>query len=207
MGKLYGYMRVSTEDQKHDLQEDALIEYGVPPANILSDKITSKKTRPNLEKLFAKLEEGDKVVVWKLDRLGRSTLDLLMLLDRFSKKNVEFVSLNDSDMDTTTPTGKMIFTVVAAFANFERDLIAQRTREGIAAYRRKHWEKPWGRAPDFDEEQARSMKRLRDEGYSLRQIADMFDKTSHTTVLRALRRIEKIIGEEKRAKSGIASLL
>ena len=127
----FGYARVSTEEQVLDRQIDMLSEYGVN--QIYSEKMTgTKRNRPELEKMLDRLSEGDTVVIESLSRLGRSTKDLIELMELFNKKKVNLVSLKEN-IDTTTATGKLLFTLISAISQFERDCIADRTREGLTA--------------------------------------------------------------------------
>lgn len=130
---IYGYARVSTKDQKLDLQIDALRKWGVD--QVFSEKASgAKRDRPELEKMIAKLEEGDKVVIWKLDRLGRSTKHLIELAESFREKGVDFVSIKDN-IDTTTASGRLMFGMLAVLSEFERDLRSERTHAGLEAAR------------------------------------------------------------------------
>ncbi len=130
---ILGYARVSSDDQNLDLQIDALQKFGCE--RIFPEKITSaKEIRPELNKLLSHLRSGDTVVVWRLDRLGRSTKELISIIEGFQLSNVKFISLTES-LDTTTASGKLIFQVFAAFAEFERNLIRERTKAGLAAAR------------------------------------------------------------------------
>lgn len=128
-----GYARVSTADQSLDLQIDALEKAGCE--RIFSEKASGVGAdRPELDRMMDYVREGDAVVVWKLDRIGRSVKQLVELLDCLGKRGVDFISTSDG-IDTTTPAGKMMFTVMAAFAEFEHDLIVERTNAGLAAAR------------------------------------------------------------------------
>lgn len=128
-----GYARVSTEDQNLELQRDALIEEGCE--QIFDEKISgAKKERPELDRLLSFVREGDVIVVWKLDRLGRSLKHLVELVDLLLHKNVGLKSLNDP-VDTSTSQGRFVFNVFAALAEFERDVIRERTKAGLAAAR------------------------------------------------------------------------
>jgi len=137
---LIGYARVSKADDSQvlDLQIDALVEFGVKRENIYTDKISGvKDNRPDLENCLKALREGDTLVVWKLDRLGRSLKHLIEIIDDLNKRNIGFKVLagEGAHIDTTTPAGKMIFSIFAAFAEFERELIRERTIAGLKAAR------------------------------------------------------------------------
>jgi len=128
-----GYIRVSKQEQNEALQRDALKEAGCE--KYFSDKITgSKFERKGLEDLLAFVRPGDTVIVWKLDRLGRSLKDLIETLNILKDRGVDFISLTEK-IDTTTPGGKLIFHLMGALAEFERDLIRERTNAGLAAAR------------------------------------------------------------------------
>lgn len=131
--KKYGYMRVSTDDQDFKLQEDALNRYGVD--HIFSDKMTgARMDRPGLKRAVKVMRPGDKLVVWRLDRLGRSTVGVLDAVQSMEDAGIELVSMSES-IDTSTPMGRMFLTICAAFAQMERDLISERTKAGIEAHR------------------------------------------------------------------------
>jgi len=127
---IIGYARVSTKDQNLDLQINALKIAGCE--KIYKEKMSAIKDRPELETMVSELRSGDTVIVWKLDRLGRSLKHLVDLVALFNNRNVDFVSLSDS-INTTTPQGRLVFNLFASFAEFERELITERTRAGIAA--------------------------------------------------------------------------
>lgn len=128
-----GYARVSTKDQNLSLQKDALIEEGCKI--IFEEKASGAKAdRPELQKMIAQLREDDVVITWKLDRLGRSLRDLVNLVSEIQAKGAGLKSLNDS-MDTTTPQGKLTFHLFAALAEFERDIISERTKAGLESAR------------------------------------------------------------------------
>lgn len=129
----FGYARVSTDDQELARQIDALNNYGVD--KIYKEKITgTKASRPELDKLKNAVREGDSVIIESLSRLGRSTKDLLALLEEWDNQGVKLVSLKEN-IDTTTPTGKLLVTVLSAISQFERDITVQRTNEGLQAAR------------------------------------------------------------------------
>ena len=128
-----GYARVSTKDQNLSLQIDALEKEGCQI--IFEEKISGAKAeRPELQKMMEQLRVGDAIVVWKLDRLGRSLRDLVNLVSEIQDKGAGLKSLHDS-IDTTTPQGKLTFHLFAALAEFERDIIRERTKAGLEAAR------------------------------------------------------------------------
>ena len=128
-----GYARVSTKDQNLDLQIDALQKHGCE--KIYTETISGAKLeRPKLQDMLANVRKGDVIVVWKLDRLGRSLKDLIQIIGRLVEQEVGFKSLNDN-IDTTTSQGRLIFNIFASLAEFERDLISERTLAGLSAAR------------------------------------------------------------------------
>lgn len=134
---LIGYARVSTDDQKLDLQLAALATAGVRPDDIWTDKASGMRSdRPGLAGALKACRPGDVLVVWRLDRLARSTSELLSIGDRLQAADVGLRSLTEH-IDTSTAAGKLVFTVIAAMAEFERNLISERTRAGMAAARAK----------------------------------------------------------------------
>jgi DNA invertase Pin-like site-specific DNA recombinase len=145
---LIGYMRVSKADgsQVLDLQRDALIEAGVEPDHIYEDKASgSKDDRPGLAACLKSLRKGDVLVIWKLDRLGRNLKHLIATVEDLTKRGVGFKVLQGNQIDTSTPTGKLNFRLFAMLAEFERDVIRERTLAGLAAARargRKGGRKP-----------------------------------------------------------------
>ncbi len=128
---LIGYSRVSTNDQNLDLQIDNLKSAGCE--KIFRDKLSGAKSiRPGLEKLYENIREGDTVIVWRLDRLGRSLKDLIEIINKFQSKGVTFKSITEN-IDTTTASGELIFHIFCSLAQFERRLIKERINAGIAA--------------------------------------------------------------------------
>ena len=135
-----GYARISKADESQvlDLQIDALIESGIDKENIYTDKISGvKDKRPGLESCLKALRKDDTLVVWKLDRLGRSLKHLITTIDDLNQRGVGFKVLTGEgiNIDTTTASGKMIFSIFGAFAEFERELIRERTLAGLKAAR------------------------------------------------------------------------
>ena len=132
---ILGYARVSTADQQLDSQRDALSTAGAE--RIFADTITgTARTRPELDQLMRQLRPGDVVVVTKYDRLARSLKDLLDIVEQIKAQGAGFRSLAE-DIDTTTPAGRLVFHVFASIAQFERERITERTREGLEAARRR----------------------------------------------------------------------
>lgn len=130
---LVGYARVSTQDQNLDLQKEALVKAGCE--KICEDKISgSRSERPGLTKALDTLRKDDTLVVWKLDRLGRSVKNLVDLVSDLHKQEVHFKSLTDA-IDTTTPSGRFFFHVMASLAQMERELTVERTRAGMEVAR------------------------------------------------------------------------
>ena len=130
----------------------------------------TKRNRPELEKLLERLTEGDTVVVESLSRLGRSTKDLIWLMETFNSKGVNLVSLKES-IDTTTSTGKLLFTLMSALAQFERDVLADRTREGLAAARARGRQ---GGRPLADREAVKkAIKLYHTDQYSVKEITEL----------------------------------
>lgn len=177
---ILGYARVSTADQKLDSQQDALRAAGVE--KVFADLITgSARQRPQLDRMLDQVRAGDVLVVTKYDRLARSLKDLLEIVDQVQAKGAGFRSLAE-DIDTTTPAGRLVFHVFASIAQFERERIAERTREGLEAARRRG--RVGGRPPALSVSQKAEVKRMRDvEMRPLAEIAALF-KVSAKTVRR-----------------------
>jgi DNA invertase Pin-like site-specific DNA recombinase len=163
---IFGYARVSTEAQNLDRQLDALRKYGVD--HIYNEKMTgTKRDRPELAKLLDRMTEGDTVVIESLSRLGRSTKDLIELVELFCSRGVNLVSLKES-IDTNTSTGKLLFTLMSAIAQFERDVIADRTREGLNAARARG--RTGGRPKMNADSVKKAVKLYHTRQYSIREI-------------------------------------
>jgi DNA invertase Pin-like site-specific DNA recombinase len=133
---LIGYARVSTNDQDLQLQLDALKKAGVFREHIFTDKSSGAKSeRPGLEKCLSHLKKGDTLLVWRLDRLGRSVPHLVSLIEDLRVKGIGFRSICDGAIDTTTASGELIFNIFSSLAQFERRLIQERTRAGLESAR------------------------------------------------------------------------
>ncbi|MEP3479738.1 MAG: recombinase family protein [Fuerstiella sp.] len=135
-GKLVGYARVSTTGQELDMQLDALRDAGCDERLVFVDKASGVKSdRPGLEQALDSVAKGDTLVVWRLDRLGRSMQHLVTVIQELNDRGVGFRSLCDGVIDTTTASGQLIFGIFAALAQFERALIVERTNAGLSAAR------------------------------------------------------------------------
>ncbi|WP_439854772.1 recombinase family protein [Pseudomonas yamanorum] len=182
---LIGYARVSTEEQNLDLQTQALQKLGCD--KIYSDFGVSGATssRQGLDQAMARLKSGDKLVVWRLDRLGRSLNHLVQLLETLGRRNVRFHSITEH-IDTSSSGGRLVFHMMAALAEFERSLISERTRAGIAAARARG--KPIGRPHLLSPEQVKRARSLIEkEHHTQREVATLLSvhpRTLHRMLIR-----------------------
>ena len=159
-GRLLGYARVSTDDRDLSLQIDALEKHGIAKSLIFMDKLSGARSdRPGLAKCLDALQGGDVLVVWRLDRLGRSMRHLISLVEDLRGRGIGFRSLNEGAIDTTSASGELIFNIFSALAQFERRLIQERTKAGLAAARARGRR---GGRPRVESEQAtvRAAKKL-----------------------------------------------
>ncbi|MFX1695873.1 recombinase family protein [Paraburkholderia sp. A1RO-1] len=178
MNQRIGYARVSTDDQNLDLQRDALHRAGVES---IYEEAASCKTaaRQELDHCLKALRAGDTLVVWRLDRLGRSLPDLVQIVAGLEEKGIGFESIIEK-IETSSAAGKSVFHVFAALAEFERNLIRERTRVGLSAARARG--RAGGRKPKLDACQIREIKRLMsDLTIPVSQIAERY-KVSRTTI-------------------------
>lgn len=188
---VYGYARVSTLGQSLDTQVRDLEQAGVPKKNIISEKYTGTTTdRPEFKKLLGKLQSGDTLTVTKLDRLARNTSQALNLVNDFNKRGIFLHVLNIGKIDST-PSGRLLFTVFSAFADFERDLIVARTQEG-KAYAKKHDPNfKDGRPKKLTDEKLKYALHLReDEHLTYKKIAKEIG-VSESTLYKAFRRVRE----------------
>lgn len=189
-----GYARVSTKDQNLNLQIEALNREGCEL--IYSEKQSSSRERLEFEKLRETVRSGDVVVVWKLDRLGRSLKDLVNIIDEFKLRGVEFRSIVDS-FDTTSPNGRLFFSIMAALAEYERELIKERTRAGLESARLRG--RIGGRRPGLTQEaknKAAAAKHLyQDEKLPIEEILNSLN-ISRATLYRYLRFVGVVINKE-----------
>lgn len=164
---LIGYARVSTQDQSLDLQREALAKAGCQ--KVFEDKISgSRAERPGLNKALEMLREGDTLVVWKLDRLGRSVKHLVDLVSALAKQIIHFKSLTDS-IDTSTPSGRFFFHVMASLAEMERELTVERTRAGLDVARQLG--RKGGRKRQMTDSKIESAKKLLANGIPPKDVA------------------------------------
>jgi DNA invertase Pin-like site-specific DNA recombinase len=177
----YGYARVSSDGQCLDAQREALAAAGA--AKVFAEKLSgaSAANRKELAKVLAKLQPGDVLLVTRLDRLARSTRDLLNVLDRVSRASAGFRSLADAWADTTTAHGRLMLTILGGLAEFERELIKIRTSEGRV--RAKARGVHMGRRSALNQNQQREALARIDAGDALTDIARTFG-VSHTTIAR-----------------------
>ena len=191
MSTTYGYARVSTLGQSLEEQRDDLERYGVEPENLFEDKFTGRSMdRPGLEKLKGVVKKGDVIAVTKLDRLGRRTKDVLELIDWCRDKGVTLDIQNVGRLkpDEDDPTTRLLWTMLAAFADMERDLIVQRTQEGKAIARKD---------PNWREGRPRITTTHKDHkivdyaaSHSVKETAEMAG-VSERTVYRIMRRVKE----------------
>ncbi|ECW0050674.1 recombinase family protein [Salmonella enterica subsp. enterica] len=171
-----GYIRVSTNDQNTDLQRNALIS--AECEQIFDDRMSgTKANRPGLKRALKRLQTGDTLVVWKLDRLGRSVKNLVGLISELHERGIHFQSLTDS-IDTSTPMGRFFFHVMSALAEMERELIVERTNAGLAAARAQG--RIGGRRPALQPDQIAQINRLVKNGYTRKQLAIIYDVSLST---------------------------
>jgi len=183
-GNLVGYARVSTDSQDLSNQRDQLQQADC--VQIFSEQITeAKRNRPELESLLDYVQPGDVATVTQLDRLARSTKDLPDIAERLQSRQVGLRSLAEPWADTTTPGGRMVLTVFAGIAEFERSLIVERTRRGRDAAKKKGIK--FGRKKALSEEQCNHAKELAEEEQPVRKVAALFG-VNRMTIYRELAR-------------------
>ena len=180
---IYGYARVSTADQVPELQVTALERAGCESV-VIEHASGGKRKRPELQGLLECLTVGDVVVVWKLDRLSRSLVDLLWILERIKKAGAGFRSVTES-IDTTTAAGRMLLMMLGAFAEFEREMIRERTRAGLEAAKKKG--RILGRRPKLTPEQQAMVVELLTAERGQREVARLLG-VSQKTISRIWRR-------------------
>ena len=181
-------MRVSSDNDRQttDLQRDALIDAGVDPRHLFEDHASgARDDRPGLQEALSFVHPGDCLVVWKLDRLGRSLPHLLKIVTDLQQRGVAFRSLTEQ-MDTTTPHGEFLFSVFGALAQYERALAKERVIAGLQAAKRRG--RRGGRPKAIDDEQLDAIKKALDSGLSKASVCRSFG-VKRTTLYDALKRI------------------
>jgi DNA invertase Pin-like site-specific DNA recombinase len=189
-----GYARVSTNDQTLALQQDALKAAGCE--KIFTDQGISgaATTRPGLDQALKALHAGDTLVVWKLDRLGRSLSHLVQIMADFKEREIGFESVTEK-IDTASSTGRLVLHIAAVFSEFERSLITERTRAGIAAAKRRGVK--LGRKPTLTPAQIAHARSLVESGESPRAVARTF-RVGRTTLWRFLKSEAEMMPFERR---------
>jgi DNA invertase Pin-like site-specific DNA recombinase len=185
---LVGYTRVSSADERQsvDLQRDALIAAGVDERHLYLDKASgARDDRPGLKACLAFLKAGDVLVVWKLDRLGRSLSHLLAIVADLKARGIAFRSLTEQ-MDTTTPHGELLFSIFGALAQYERALTRERVLAGLAAAKRRG--RKGGRPPSLDPEKVEQIIAALEGGATKASVCRTF-KVPRSTLLDTLARI------------------
>lgn len=186
MSHLVGYARVSTDEQQVSLQLDALKQAGCSEERIFIDKASGARAdRPGLEACLKTLQAGDTLLVWRLDRLGRSMPHLVMLVEDLLARKVAFRSICDGAIDTTTASGELVFNIFSSLAQFERRLIQERTKAGLSAARARG--KKGGRKPiAANDAKVKTAKRMhQNQELEIDQICRML-KISRATFYRYL---------------------
>jgi putative DNA-invertase from lambdoid prophage Rac len=180
---VWGYARVSREDQQLDLQLDALEAAGVPRANIVEEKESGARQRPGFDALLERLRPGDSLVAWKVDRLGRDALAAITVARDLDARGVRVV-ITTLGVDSSTPAGRMVFGVLAQLAEFERATLIERTNAGLAAARKRGTH--LGRRFRLTPHQQQEARRIRaEEGKTYAQLAALF-RVSRSVVWRAV---------------------
>jgi DNA invertase Pin-like site-specific DNA recombinase len=180
---LIGYARVSKTEQNLNLQLDALAAAGVEEQYIFKDKESGAKAdRKGLADALSHLRKGDVLTVWKLDRLGRSTIQLMMLLNDLHQRGVDFKSLTEG-IDTTTSFGRFFFTMSAALSQLERDRLVERTRAGLESAKARG--RTGGRKPKLSPDQVEMARGLLESGKPPRDVAKAFN-VGRSTLYRSI---------------------
>lgn len=178
---VYGYGRVSTADQNLDRQKDALLKYGID--ELFCEKMSgAKKQRPELDRLLKTVSSGDTIVVESLSRLGRSVKNLSELMEYFNQNNIRLVSLKET-IDTTSSTGRLLFTILASLAAFEREVLLERTNEGLKAARARG--RTGGRPKTNEIAVKKAVALYNTKQYSLQEVSDITG-VSKSTLYRAI---------------------
>jgi DNA invertase Pin-like site-specific DNA recombinase len=186
---IVGYARISDKKQSLNRQIDALTSFGIDERNIYKEKGTgTKKDRPELLRLIDELKPSDTVVVAELTRISRSTKDLFEIVEQIQSKGADIKSLKENWLDTTTSHGKLMFTIFAGLSQFERDLISDRTKEGLAAAKARGRN---GGRPSKRSEKELTVKILYEKGIKIAEIVRQTD-LSRSTVNRIVKDIKDV---------------
>lgn len=197
-GLMIGYARVSTADQDPQMQVQALEKAGCELRHIHVETASGVKARrPELERALKDARRGDTFVVWKLDRMGRSILDLITKLAELERRGIAFKSLTEG-IDTSTPGGRLIMHVMASLAQFERDLIVERTRAGIRA--KKERGERHGGEPTFDHEMAKQGFRDGLDGVEVAKLVGVSRSRIYQLFPQAVRDALRLEGETLKRK-------
>lgn len=193
-----GYARVSTKEQRLDLQIDALKEVGCEI--IFAEKISSGKERPELDKCLSLLRTGDVLVVWKLDRIGRSLKQLVSIISELGERKIDFQSIMDN-VDTTTPMGRLLFGIFASLAQYEKEIIKERTMAGLASARKRG--KIGGRPKGLSEQAKRTARQAKElylnDKFGVDEIAELLS-ISKATLYRYLRAMKVELRDSRENK-------
>ena len=193
---LIGYARVSTSDQELRLQKDALEKAGCE--RLFEDEMTGTRAdRPGLQQALSHLRDGDTLVVWKLDRVGRSLKHLVEFVSGLEERGIQFRSLTES-IDTTSPMGTFFFHVMAALAQMERDLIAERTKAGLEAAKARG--RKGGRPRKVDDEKLRHIREQLKQGKQVQEVARLLG-VDRSTIYRRLKALDT--STEEPVKDGL----
>lgn len=189
MEKLFGYSRVSTSDQDWSVQMDALVKYGVKPADIFKEKASgAKRDRTELRRVLDLLRQGDQIICYRLDRLARSQLHLLQVIEEVEGKGAKLVSIHDH-IDTSSATGKMMVGMLAVLSEFERNLLRERTIHGLKVAREQRGVR-CGRPPKLSPAVVRQVGLAHDDpGVTVPEVCRSLSisKSSYYNALRAAR--------------------
>ena len=179
---ILGYARVSTDAQNLDRQLDALKKYGID--KLYCEKMSgTKKSRPELDRMMKEIEDGDTIVIESLSRLGRSVKNLAELMEVFNSRNIRLISLKET-IDTTSSTGRLLFTILSSLAQFERDVLVERTREGLNAARVRG--RCGGRPKTNEAAVKKAVALYQTKQYSLKEIRQLTG-VSASTIYRAVK--------------------
>lgn len=186
----FGYARISTKDQNMDMQLDALLRAGIEEKNIYKDISSGiKRERIGFDAMLIKLRKGDEVVMWKLDRIARSVAHMSKLMEGWEAEGIQFRSIMEPHLDTSSSQGKFMFTIFSAFAQLERDVIVERTTAGLraAAKRGRKGGRPHGLSKSAKKKSLMCAKLYKTNTTTIEDIMDMVGIGSKATFYKYLR--------------------